>query len=240
MTGALQGRQIAHMICEYFRGTGAHEAVLDHTDLLRVTLHGYDIQGFDNRWNQVLLSMRDLPTDSILETLYNMPTRGSVQLQTVLAMYEQEVHQDRSRPNYQNLKTMVRRHSDQKIRTRNSKSGTKELQQADQDLERIKMSALKGSKEAINGKQKDSDQKEYLAVSATTIVSMESKHNRRFPAPRPQTQNVGKRLSKGNAPKGSSPPGKIYQKPRRYFLDGISTNPSCDCWRPPVCQKLRN
>ena len=33
----LRGRQIAFMICEYFRVTVAHEAVLDYSHLFRVT-----------------------------------------------------------------------------------------------------------------------------------------------------------------------------------------------------------
>ena len=38
------------MIYEYFRVTGTHAAVLDYSDLFRITLHGDDIQGFDTRW----------------------------------------------------------------------------------------------------------------------------------------------------------------------------------------------
>ena len=47
-----------------------------------------------------------------------MRTRESVQLQTVLAMYDHENDRDRAVPSYQRLKTMVRRHIDQMIRTR--------------------------------------------------------------------------------------------------------------------------
>ena len=43
----LRGRQIAFMIYEYFRVTGAQEAVLDYSDLFRITLHGDDVQDFD-------------------------------------------------------------------------------------------------------------------------------------------------------------------------------------------------
>ena len=42
----LRGRQTALMIYEYFRVTGAHEAVLDYSDLFRITLHGDDVQDF--------------------------------------------------------------------------------------------------------------------------------------------------------------------------------------------------
>ena len=42
-----RGRQIADMIYEHFRIAGAHEAVLDKTDLLSVSLQSDDIQDFD-------------------------------------------------------------------------------------------------------------------------------------------------------------------------------------------------
>ena len=47
-----RGRQIAFMICEYFRVTGAHEAVLDYSDLFCITLHGDDVQDFDTIWDR--------------------------------------------------------------------------------------------------------------------------------------------------------------------------------------------
>ena len=46
----LRGRQIAFMIYDYFRVTGAHDAVLDYADLCSVNLHNNDIQDFDTRW----------------------------------------------------------------------------------------------------------------------------------------------------------------------------------------------
>ena len=36
-----------------------------------------------------------------------------------MAMYEQEINQDLSKPSYQKLKTMIKRYINQKIRTRN-------------------------------------------------------------------------------------------------------------------------
>ena len=105
------------MIYEYFRVTGAHEAVLDDTDLFSVTLEGDDIQDFDTRWDQVLLSTSEVPSDKILESLHKMQTRESDQLRTVLAMYE--INQDRSKPNNRKLKTTVKRRIDHKIRARN-------------------------------------------------------------------------------------------------------------------------
>ena len=59
----LRGRQIAFMTYEYFRVTGAHKAVLDYTDLFSISSHGDDIQDFDTRWDQALLSTSEVPKD---------------------------------------------------------------------------------------------------------------------------------------------------------------------------------
>ena len=85
------------MIYEYFRVTGAHEAVLDFTDLFSIALHGDDIQEIDTRWDHVLMSTSEVPNDRILESLYKMRMRESAKLQTVLAMCEQEINSNRSR-----------------------------------------------------------------------------------------------------------------------------------------------
>ena len=85
----LRGRQIAYMISEYLRVTGAHEAVLHYSDLFRVALHGDDIQDFDTRWDEVLLSVSEVPNESILERLYKMRIRESDLLTTVSGMHEQ-------------------------------------------------------------------------------------------------------------------------------------------------------
>ena len=52
-----RGRQIAFMIYDYFRVTGADDAVLDFADVLSVSLHDDNVQEFDTRWDEVLLSM---------------------------------------------------------------------------------------------------------------------------------------------------------------------------------------
>ena len=62
----------------------------------------------------------EVPNDSILGSLFQMRIRESDQLKTVLAMYDEEINQDRSKPTCQKLKkTTEKRHFDQKIWTRN-------------------------------------------------------------------------------------------------------------------------
>ena len=115
----LQGRQIAFMIYDYFRVTGAHDTVSDYADLFSVTLHDDNIQEFDTRWDEVLLSMSKIPSDDILESLYKLRIRKSDHVKTVLELYYMEIHQKISMPNKQKLKTMVKRSIDQKLRSRN-------------------------------------------------------------------------------------------------------------------------
>ena len=107
------------MIYHYFRVTGAHDTVLDCADLFSVTLHDVNIQEFDTRCDEILLSMSKVPSDDVLESLYKLRIRESVQLKTVLELYDMEIHQKISVPNYQKFKTMVMRSIDQKIRLRN-------------------------------------------------------------------------------------------------------------------------
>ena len=45
----LRGRQIAHMIYEHFRATGAYEAVQRLSDLFTLSLQNDDVQDFDVR-----------------------------------------------------------------------------------------------------------------------------------------------------------------------------------------------
>ena len=47
--------------------TGTHESILDFTDLMSVTLRGVDVQRFDARWDEVLLSIKETPRDHMLQ-----------------------------------------------------------------------------------------------------------------------------------------------------------------------------
>ena len=104
------------MIYDYFRVTGAHDTVLDYADLFTVTLRNDDVQKFDTRWNEILLSK--IPSDDILESLYKLRLRESDHLKTVMELYDMEILQKISMPNYQKLNTMVKRSIDLKLRSR--------------------------------------------------------------------------------------------------------------------------
>ena len=112
---SLRERQTAHMMYKHFRATGAHEAALDLSDLFTYSLQGNDVQEFDTRWDQTLLSAIEIPKEHVLET-------------TILAMYDQEIDRDRAMPSYQRLKIMVRRHIDQTITTRNFRARNESIE----------------------------------------------------------------------------------------------------------------
>ena len=105
----LRGRQIAYLIYEYFRVTGANDSVESYADLFTIVLQNDDIQEFDSKCDEILLSMTQIPTDDIKENLYKLRIRKSEKLKTVLELYNMEIHQKKAEPDYHREKTMVKR-----------------------------------------------------------------------------------------------------------------------------------
>ena len=114
-----RGRQIAHMSYEHFRATGAYAAVQGLSDLFTTSFQNDDVQDVDVRWDQALSAVCDMLSDVILEGLYKSKLQYSVQLQPVLALYDQETARNNGNPNYHRLKTAVKLHNDQMMSTRN-------------------------------------------------------------------------------------------------------------------------
>ena len=114
----LRGRQIACMIYQYFRVTGAHDSVENYADLFTISLRDHDIQEFDSKWDGILLSMTKIP-DDILEGLYKQRIRESEKLKTALELYDMEIHQKKLGPDCHRLKTMVKTSIEQNLRIKN-------------------------------------------------------------------------------------------------------------------------
>ena len=89
----LRGRQIAYLIYEYFRVTGANDSVENYADLFTIVLRNDDMQEFD--------SMTKIPSDDILESFYKLTIRES------------------DKPDYHRLTTMVKRRIEQNLRMMN-------------------------------------------------------------------------------------------------------------------------
>ena len=66
-----------------------------------------DIQEFDSKLAEILLSMTQIPSDDILESLYKLRIREFEKLKTVLELYNMEIQKKKTGPDYHRLKTMV-------------------------------------------------------------------------------------------------------------------------------------
>ena len=105
----LHGRQIAYLIYEYFRVTGAHDSVENYADLFTFSLRIDDILEFDSKWDGILFSVTKIPHDEIFEGLHKLSIRESEKLKTVLELCDLETHQKKLRPDHHRLKTLVKR-----------------------------------------------------------------------------------------------------------------------------------
>ena len=229
----LRGRQIAFMIYDYLRVTGAHDTVLDYADLFSVTLCDDNIQEFDTRWDEILLSMTKIPSDVVLESLYKFRIRESAQLETVLESYDMEIHQKISMPNYQKLKTVVKRSMDQKVRLRNF----------DATHGKIETGAGKGSSGVERGKGKCYQWKEKGQCSKGDQCSFPHERNDRAPKPTPNPpyllshqRHEEEAHSRKRSVRGRSQTGTILRQPCRYYLKGTCSRSPCEYWHPPESQ----
>ena len=91
----------------------------DSADLFSFVLRNDNFQELDTRWDEILLSVKRLLHDDIIGSLYKLRIRESEKLKTVLKLYNLEVHQKKSKPDYYRLKTMAKRSTEQDLRTRN-------------------------------------------------------------------------------------------------------------------------
>ena len=60
-----------------------------------------DVQDFDVSWDHTQLIVSEMPSDAILEGLYKSKLQNSVQLRTVMALFDQEDARNNGTPNYQ-------------------------------------------------------------------------------------------------------------------------------------------
>ena len=86
----VSGREIASMIHVFFRRSGGNEAISDLKHLPKVKLENDHVQDFDTKWDEVWSAVTDRPTDSILESRYQIRVDESEGLKYLLQVYAQE------------------------------------------------------------------------------------------------------------------------------------------------------
>ena len=232
----LRGRQIAYLIYEYFRVTGANDSVENYADLFTIGLRNDDSQEFDSKWDGILLPMTKIPPDDILEGLYKVRIRESEKVKTVLELYDLETHQKKLEPDYHRLKTMVKRSIEQDIRNKNfgARSGNYERNRRGQES-RDKTTCTKNSWRLLAmGIQRAVCERRQLQFSVAMLISVE-KMTQSNPSPNSFMQQNERKSSRTRSPRGKSPSGRMSRWPCKGYLKGTCTNSFCEKWPPPEC-----
>ena len=218
------------------RVTGANDSVENYADLFTVVLRNDDIQEFDSKWHEILLSMTQIPSDDILEGLYKLRIRESEKLKTVMELYNMEIHQKKAEPDYHRLKTMVKRSIEQNLRMKNfeARNGNFETSAVVKN-QRVKQREQRRSpgdcwQWKANGQCSKGDN-----CSFRHDMNKRAKSTQPNPSPRSSTRQNERNASRTRSPRGRSPSVKMSRLPCKDYLKGTCTNSFCEKWHPPAC-----
>ena len=223
-----RGRQIAYLIYEYFRVTGANDSVEKYADLFAIVLRNDDIQEFDSKWDGILLSMTKLPHDDILEGLYKLRIREPEKLETVLELYNMEIHQNKAGPDFNRLKTMVKRSQEQNLRIKN-------FEARNGNYERNAVVKNQGTKQS--GQRTPGDCWQWKAngqcskgdkCSFRHDINKRAKLTQPNPSPSSFMRQNERNASRTRSPRGKSPSGRMSRWPCKDYLKGTCTTSFCE------------
>ena len=231
----LRGRQIAYLIYEYFRVTGADDSVWELCRPLYICYSKWWYSGIRFEMDEILLSMMQIPSDDILEGLYKLRIRESEKLKTVLELYNMEIHQKKAGLDYHRLKTMVKRSIEHNLRIKNleARSGNYETNAV------VKNHGTKHREQRTPG-----DCWPWKAIgqcskgdncSLRHDIDKCAKPTQPNPSPTSSTRQSVRNASRTRSPRGRSPSGRKSRLPCKDYLKGTCTNPFCEKWHPPEC-----
>ena len=235
----LRGRQIAYLIYDYFRVTGANDSAENYADLFTIVLRNDDIQEFDSKWDGILLSMTKIPHDDILEKdCTNKEYESLRNFRTVLELYDLETHQKKLGPDYHRLKAMVKRSIEQEIRNKNfgsrngnfEKNAVVENQGTKQRAQRILGDCWQWE---TNGQCVKGNN-----CSFRHDTNKRGKVTPSNPSPNSFMRQNERKPSRTRSPRGKSPSGRMSRWPCNYYLRGTCNNSFCERWHPPECLSL--
>ena len=185
--------------------------------LFTISLRNDDIQELDSKRNGILLSMTKIPPEDILEGLYKLRIRESEKLKTVLELYDLQIHQKKTGPDYHRLKTMVKRSIEQDIRNKNigarngnyEKNAVVKNQGTIQRVQRILGDCWQWE---TNGQCVKGDN-----CSFRHDINKRAKSTQPNPSPNSFMQQNERKSSRTRSPKGKSPSGRMS----RLALQGL-------------------
>ena len=147
-----------------------------------------------------------------------------------------EIHQKLSMPNYEKLKTMLKRSIDQKLRSRNFDARSVTIETGAVVTSRRGLSGIeRGKGTCYQWKQKGQ------CSRGDQCSFRHESHDREKPTPKtartsePPTPR-GRSASRKRSLRGRSQSGKSNRQPCKNFLKGTCAELLCDYWHPPECQ----
>ena len=200
---------------------------------LQLFLRSDDVQEFDSKWDGILLSMTKIPPDDILEGLYKLRIRESEKLETVLELYNMEIHQKKAGPDYHRLKTMVKRSFEPNLRIENfvARNGNHETNAVvkNQGTKQREHRTLGDCwRWKANGQCFKGDN-----CSFRHDMNKRAKPTQPNPSPKSSTRQNERSASRTRSPRGRSPSGKMARLPCKDYLKGTCTNSFCEKWQAP-------
>ena len=186
--------------------------------------------------------MTKILPDDILESLYKLRIRESDQFKTALELYDMEIHQKISMLDYQKLKTIVRRSTDQKLRVRNfdAKNG------------RIETGAVVTSRRILSGVERGRNicfqwKEKASVLEGRQCCFRHESDDRAKPTPQaeppsePQSSKTrGGSVSRKRNARGRSLSGKFNRPACKLLLKSTCTKSACEYCHPPECQFYKN
>ena len=209
----LRGRQVAHMVSDNFRVTGAHDNVLDYAALFTFSLRNDEVQ--DSTRDKILLSMSKIPPD-VLESFYKLRIRESNQPKYVLELYDlKNSSEDIEAQN------KVKRSIDQKLRSRNFDARNERTETgAVVTNRRGQRGVERGPGECYQWKARGQCPK----GDNCSFWHDENKRSKSTPKSalpsEPPTEKDGRSISRRRSLRGLSPSGKWPRQPCRDHIKG--------------------
>ena len=229
-------------IWEYFRAPRSYEVVQGLIDMFRKRLQDGDVQDFDTRWDQAPQTASEIFSETILEGVCKSKLQDSVQLHSVLAVYEQENVRNNEPPNYSKMETSVRLKNGD-ISETSEWSGDEDTQLQSSEWQIWKWDSGKTKRKVSVALSVESNRTvfewRFMQFQSWWSIWKQFDQNQKGQssslAPKALTQTDGKKPSMGSGFRGEI----FFLKEDRIsclnFLNGKCTNPSRNYWHPPVC-----
>ena len=241
----LKGRQITWLIYQKFTRPDAEIQIKNITDLVKIKMRGNNVRAFQNEWNESLLEQGERPSDTMLEALYLEQLENASQLNSMLALYRQDVTQKGETKSYQKLYSMVEVHLEESRKKKNK--------QQEDNQEGRGRSATPGN-QPKSPKVKKGDCRQFLKHGTCDRGDdcpwnhdVEKANERRGAKGkgkkgknRSRESSVESEIAKRQPSRGKSPSGEEDRPACREWMKGPCTKgKECNFWHPFGCMHFR-